>query len=114
MSEQRLNTLEQTVIRMDGKLDGIAATLQSLARIEEKQMATTERLREGAETMQDHENRLRAVEMAVPEKLNKRLSDIEVQMPGLVESRKWVIIGVLAGIGMIGSSVIHMALKAAP
>lgn len=96
MSEQRINILEQTVVRIDGKLDGIAETLQSLARIEERQMSTTERLRNGAETMQDHEERLRA---------------IEVRMPGLVESRKWVVMGVLSGVGMIGAALLHMVLK---
>lgn len=118
MSEQRLAILEQrvdhihnTVERTDSKVDGIAETLQSLARIEERQMSTTERLRQGAETFSDHEERLRKLEIAMPENLSKRLSAIEVKMPGLIESRRWVVMGVLAGVGMIGIAVVHLVMK---
>jgi len=111
MSELRIDILEKTVVRMDSKLDGIAETLQSLARIEERQMSTNERLRHGTETMQDHEERLRAIEKAVPENLDKRLVSIETKLPGLVESRKLVVMGVLAGIGMISTAVVHMVIK---
>jgi response regulator RpfG family c-di-GMP phosphodiesterase len=112
MSEQRLNLLEQTVVRMDTKLDGIAETLQSLARIEERQMATNERLRQGDQTMSDFAERLRAIELAMPEKANERLTAIEVQMPGLIESRKWVVMGILSGIGMIGAGVLSLVVRA--
>ncbi len=109
--EQRLDHLGGTVLRVDDKLDSIAATLQSLVRIEERQVATNEKLSEGAKVMRDHDDRLRKIEIEVPENLDKRLVSIETKIPSLVESRKWVVMGILAGIGMIGTAVIHMVIK---
>lgn len=121
MSDQRLDLLEQrvdhinsNVLRVDNKLDGIAETLMSLARIEERQMATTDRLRQGSETFADHEERLRRVEASVPENLHKRLASIETKMPGLVESRGWVVAGVLGGLAMMLVALASFVLKSAP
>ena len=105
MNEQRVTILEQTVVRMDNKLDGIAETLQSLARIEERQGATNDRLRQGTEIMQDHEKRIRSLEVQVPTDLTKRIAEIEVHMPGLIEVRGWVVLGILAGLMMIATAV---------
>jgi hypothetical protein len=109
--EQRMDHLGGTVMRVDDKLDSIASTLQSLVRIEERQISTNEKLGDVTKGAQDRETRLRAVEAAIPENLDKRLVSIETKMPGLVESRKWVVMGVLAGIGMIGAAVVHTVIK---
>ncbi len=109
--EQRMDHLGGTVMRVDDKLDSIASTLQSLVRIEERQIATNEKLSEGTKVMQDHDTRLRKLEVEVPENLDKRLVGIETKIPSLVESRKWVVMGILAGIGMIGVAVVHMVMK---
>lgn len=106
--ERRVGDLGGTVYRMDGKLDNITEALSSLVRIEERQVSTNEKLSNGALKMNDHENRLRSLEMNVPDNLDKRLVAIETKMPGLIESRKWVVMGVLAGIGMIGAGLLKL------
>lgn len=113
--EDRVETLGETVVevrgtvaRMDGKLDGITQTLTSLVRIEERQVSTNERLTSGAAKMGDQEARIRKLELSVPDGLDKRLSAIETAMPSLIESRKWVVMGVLAGIGMIGAGLVKL------
>lgn len=108
MLERRVGDLGGAVYRMDGKLDNITDTLSSLVRIEERQVSANEKLTNGAIRMHDHENRLRALEMNVPDNLDKRLVSIETKIPGLVESRKWVVMGVLAGIGMMGIAVLKL------
>lgn len=121
-----MDSLGNTVERVDEKLDGIAATLQSLARIEERQMNTSERLSEGAGTMRDHEARIRAleisvpknldtrvnaIELAMPKNLDTRLASIETNMPGLKETRKWIIAGLLASFALTAAAVAHLVIK---
>jgi len=115
---QRLTVLEQETIHtrgvvkgMDKKLDSLIEAMQSLVRIEERQLSTGDRLAQGAQTFQDHEARLRHVEQEIPRKLEERLTGMENQMPGLVESRKWVVSGVLAGVSMIGVAVVALVFK---
>lgn len=118
MSDERLGILEQrvehvagVVNQMDRKVDSIAETVQVLARIEERQMAAAEKLAEGAQLMREHEDRLREVELAVPEGLHKRLGDIEQAMPQLKEVRRWIITGVLGVLGLVGLAVAHQVIK---
>lgn len=114
---QRLAVVEQenahvkgVVNNMDQKLDKLIDAMSSLVRIEERQQATGDRLAIGAQTFQDHESRLRKVEQEMPENLDKRLSAIEVAMPGLKESRTWVVLGILSGLGMMGAALAKLVL----
>lgn len=113
--EKRLELLEQqlheTRREVSGKLDNIGTALQGLVRIEERQVHTNSHLSELSSDMRDQELRLRKVEVALPENLSRRLASIEVALPGLKELRRWVITGVLAGLGMIGGAVLHLVLK---
>ena len=93
--EQRVDHIAGVTLRVDTKLDGIAETLQSLARIEERQLATNDRLREGSVTLADHEERLKLIEVA---------------MPGLKEARKWTVALVLASAAMIFVALAHMVI----
>jgi len=115
MSDERLSLLEQrmdtTIQRVDSKLDNIAAALQTLVRIEERQLHVSKRFDEFSAGATSREERLRQVELAMPENLDKRLSSIETTLPGLKELRKWVISGVLGGLGMMGAAILHTVLK---
>lgn len=108
--EQRHAHVEGAVSNMDQKLDKIVDALSSLVRIEERQQATGDRLALGAQTFQDHEARIRKVELDMPNNLDHRLSSIETNMPGLKELRKWVIMGVLGGLGMMGAALVKLVL----
>lgn len=108
--EQRMDNLGETVNRVDTKLDGIANTLSSLARIEERQMNTNEKIAQAANQNADHELRIRKLEDAMPNNADGRMTTIEMAMPGLIESRKWVIMGILAGLAMIGTGILKLVL----
>jgi len=82
--------------RIDEKLDSITTLLSSLVRVEERQGLITDRLAEGTTTMRDHEARLRV---------------IEVQMPGLLEKARWITLGILGVLGLIGTAVVTGVLK---
>ena len=110
--ENRMDNLGETVNRVDSKLDGIAATLSSLARIEERQMNTNEKIAVAANQSADHESRIRRLEESMPKDADDRLIDIEKVMPGLIESRKWVVLGILTGLGMMGAALVKLVLIA--
>lgn len=108
--EQRHARVEGVVDNMDQKLDKLIDAMSSLVRIEERQQATGDRLALGAQTFQDHEARIRKVELELPGGLDKRLSAIELAMPGLKELRTWVIMGVLGGLAMMGTAIVKLVL----
>lgn len=113
--ERRLELLEQqlheTRREVSGKLDSIGTALQGLVRIEERQVHANSQLSELSSDLRDHELRLRNTEASIPKRLGQRLEAIETALPGLVEMRRWVITGVLAGLGMIGIAVLNLVLK---
>ena len=106
--EHQADILAQSAVRMEKKLDDIGSTLQSLVRIEERQISINERLAEGARTMREHEEQLKRIELSIPKELYKRLSDIEIAMPGLKEGRKWLVAGVLGVLGMVGIALLQL------
>lgn len=115
MSEERLNVLEQKlahdVARIEAKVDGIAETMQALVRVEERQARSAERLAELASAMKGHDDRLRAVELSIPNELDKRIGLIEKVLPQLVESRNWMMAGIIACVGLLGTSLAHQVLR---
>lgn len=99
--EEGVDRLTETVgqqgQRFDSKLDAIGTSISLLVRIDERQVAIAERLQLGAVTMQKHE---------------ERLVKMEVAMPGLQELRKYVVMGIVAGAGMIGVAVLKLVVFA--
>lgn len=99
--EEGVDRLTETVgmqgQRFDTKLDSIGQSISLLVRIDERQVAISERLQMGAATMQKHE---------------ERIATIEAAMPGLKETRGWVVLGILAGVGMIGAALLKLVVFA--
>lgn len=108
--EQRMDDLGQTVNRVDTKLDGIAATLSSLARIEERQMHSNEKTAAVASQTADHETRLRVLERITPDNLEERIVKIESVVPSLQESRSWLIKGILGVLGILGLALLKLVI----
>lgn len=112
--ERRVDRQDDTFGKVTDKLDEISSTLNSLVRIEERQVAATDVISNMARGAADRETRLRALEIAVPENIGKRLNVLEAAQPGLLELRKFLVAGVVAGLGMIGAAVVHLVLKSPP
>ena len=120
--ERRVNSLDSTLEKVDGKLDSIGMALTSLARIEERQISNKEKLDAYSESIDmlrhdidqkahHRDGRIRDLELAVPENLSKRLNTIESHIPGLLESKRWVSMGLLALVGVVGAAIIHLVVK---
>lgn len=100
--ENRVSNFGDGVDRVETKVDKIVTTLESLIRIEERQITINQRLADGAQTMQVHDSRIKALELAIPERLEDRLGTIEKAMPSLIEKAGWVtriLIGIATAVG---------------
>lgn len=91
----RLDELTRTVARFEAKLDSVIAALGVLGRLEERQEYLGGRVLESSETVS---------------LLEQRIAAIERELPALVETRKWVIAGVLGGISMMGLGLAKLVL----
>jgi hypothetical protein len=85
--ELSLDHIRSDLARLQEGVAAVAASLQVLPAIQQAQITTQAEMRRGAQVMERHE---------------ERLQSIERDLPGLRELRKWVITGVLGGIGMMG------------
>ena len=94
--ERRVSDLAGNIDRFDGKLDAIADSLSSLVRIEERQITINERLAAGQKTMQEHTERIHA---------------IEVKLPPLQEARGWLVAAILAILGLVGHAIMGVVVK---
>lgn len=81
--------------RMEATLGRVADSLQALVKLEAQY----------GETRADVERLVSSIA-----KQNDRLQAIEVHMPGLIETRRWVVLGLLAGVGMMGAALLKMVL----
>jgi hypothetical protein len=77
----------------------VSESLRMLASIESQQRHVIESLKEGSIRMTDHE---------------KRLQLVEQNLPALLEMRKWVVTGVLAGVGMMGAALVKLVIVDVP
>ena len=91
----RLDTMQTEMNRIGEAAVEISQSLQVLSRLEQGHQGILDRLKDGAERFKSHESRLQT---------------IEVHMPALIELRKWVIGGILAGLGMVGVAIFKLVL----
>ena len=85
--------LERRFGRFEAKLDGVADSLKALVRLEERDKHTQERLREGAAKMGD---------------LDKRLTLIELAMPGLLELRRYALASLSGVLALLAVSILRL------
>lgn len=94
----------------------INETLHVLTRLEQGQGHVLDSLKEGRVTMSRQNDRLNEIEKHMPALLkhSERLAAIEPHMPGLIETRKWVVGGVIAGVSMICLALIKLVIVDIP
>lgn len=91
----RLAALERGLEANTAVLRDVSLALNRLAVLEEKHLETREAQGRAFARIEDHERRLQAIEVALPQ---------------LKEIRAWVVRGILAGLGMIGLGVAKLVL----
>ena len=99
----RLSVVEKAVERISEGVQKIAEYTGKLAVLEERH----------AETRDGLERAFTAIEKVGREHENTeaRLQNIEVVMPGLKETRKWVVGGILAIVGMVGLAMVAIVVN---
>jgi chromosome segregation ATPase len=97
-NEARLHVVENAVQRIEQAVTKIAVSMEKLARLEERHSTTNENLAKAVERIDELEDGMRQVEIA---------------LPMLKEGRRWMITGVLAIIGAVGYEVLHSLLHKA-
>lgn len=90
-----LSRVEETVVGIDGKLDRLADSMSTLARLEERHQGVVAQLLDGNKRMDG---------------LSVRLGAIESVLPGLVETRRWVVAGVVGVFCLVGIALIRLVL----
>lgn len=90
-----INHVRTDLARMTTSIESISASLQTLAKLEQGHANILDRLSTNSRDTHAHELRIR---------------EIELQMPGLLEMRKWVVAGVVSGIGMMALAMVKLVL----
>lgn len=81
--------------RQGETLKDIGRALEVLAKIEQAHSHVVDQLRSGSIRMTDHEDRIRKMEQ---------------QIPPLLELRRWVVTGILAGLSMMGVALMKLVI----
>lgn len=92
----RVSNLEDVVDEVKNAVKSIDQSLRTLASLEVKHEETRNGLNRAFESISDHEDRMRLM---------------EVEMPTLKMVRGWVIAGVIGIMGTFGVSILHLILK---
>lgn len=94
----------------------INETLHILTRLEQGQGHVLDSLKEGRMKMEKHELRLAEIEKHMPDLLkhSERIAKIEPHMPGLIETRRWVVGGIIAGVSMICLALVKLVILDVP
>lgn len=86
------------------RLDQLSSSVERLANVFEE-MQKQMHVLTAMKVQQDHINAQLATGAETMTKHAERIGKIESDMPGLRELRRWVITGVLAGLGMMGAAL---------
>lgn len=119
-TDRRLRAVESSMDRLNGTVTKIGEAIDKLVLIEERSLETKRTLERAFETLKDHETRIRQYEeitsiMRDNRKLiddhEERMREVEEQMPLLTETRKWVVMGVVSGLGMMLAGLVKLLWK---
>lgn len=97
--EASLEHLRGDIQRLNDTMQAIATETRQLAEIRTMQSHIQTQLADGSVALGKHE---------------ERLQSIERDLPGLKELRRWVITGVLAGVGMMGTALMKLVIIDVP
>jgi predicted nucleic acid-binding Zn-ribbon protein len=111
--EHRVDALESTMQGALGEIrDGIkeiAHNTGKLALLEERHAETRDGLNRAFDAIKEcedqHDRHIEAY--------NERMRPIEAALPGLKELRRWVIAGILAIVGVVGTAVVTLVVSPA-
>lgn len=89
----------------------ISNSLERLVRLEEHHIETREALNRAFSAIEKLATTMHEVKLQIPANLEPRLREVEMQMPGLLELRRWLVAGVMSVVGLIGCGVIGLLIR---
>lgn len=92
----RVTNLERVVERVSAALASIDESLKTLTRLDVKHDETRTGLVRAFTQLEDHEERMRQIEM---------------EMPTVKQARSWIFSGAMGIVGMVGMAVVYLVLK---
>lgn len=104
--EQRVERIEQRIDTLVPAVEKISECLERLVRLEERHSETREAINRVVTDISRVQDLVTDIRLRMPDNLDKRLHQIEVTVPGLVEMRRWVVTGVLSVLGLFGGSAL--------
>ena len=104
--EQRVERIEQRVDTLVPAVEKISECLERLVRLEERHSETREAINRVTVDISKVQDMVTDIRLRLPDNLDKRLHQVEVTIPGLVEMRRWVVTGALSVLGLFGGSAI--------
>jgi chromosome segregation ATPase len=107
--------LSKAIVEIRDGIKEIAANTGKLAVLEERHAETRDGLerafKEIGKCQREHDDtddRIKTLEIAMPDRAKERLGAIEVAMPGLKETRRWLMAGVFAAVAAVGLALFKM------
>lgn len=91
----RLEAIQDSIGEIKDRLDSVGAALLNLTKLE---------------TMHTQHSEALGRAFGEIKLLQERVSNAEREMPGLIEMRKWVVTGIVAGIGMVMAALFKLAI----
>ena len=104
--EQEQGEMREVIFSLKESQQAISNSLERLVRLEERHVETREAITHAFSAIEKISISLHEMRMQVPMNLDPRLREIEANMPGLVEMRRWVTAGVISVVGLIGAAII--------
>jgi len=104
--EQEQGEMREVIFSLKESQQAISNSLERLVRLEEQHVETREAITRAFGAIEKISVSVHELRMQVPMSLDPRLREIEANMPGLVEMRRWVTAGVVSVVGLIGAAII--------
>jgi hypothetical protein len=96
----RLSAVERQLENQTEALNKIGEAINRFSLLEERHLETRGALERAFHALEKADHAL--------EQVDKRVSSIELAMPQLQETRKWVILGILGGLGLMGAALLKL------
>lgn len=109
--EQEQSEMREVILSLRESQQAISNSLERLVRLEERHVETREALARAFAATEKQGEALHNIKLQVPNNLEPRLRELENNMPGLLELRRWVIAGVMSVVGLIGCGIIGLVIK---
>lgn len=104
--EQGQGEMREVILSLKDSQHAISNSLERLVRLEEQHVANREAIARAFSAIEKIATGMHGLRMQVPTNLDPRLREIEENMPGLIEMRRWMTAGVISVVGLIGAAII--------